>query len=290
MNLQENILLLKFKITDYLQELVILLISFVIVSLLSSIISLPIKENYWPLNSLTLRFVIWILLFLFLNEIWGEGKSFLKRGRKYIFRYNDFPDKWVFHGGVVAEANPSRLIVKMSNSGCLLKEYLWKDFEMKFDMKFLADVSNESGLVRSLGVIFRAENLDSYFMLEIIIHNGKLYLKPHVRLRGNWEIIDLQEKGSMGTKDFIRIKITVTDQVCKIYINDNKFYEWILPKGVDTYRDVASGNSEPSVDKERVGTSKIVPEIKFRDKHGMIGFRAYPQQGAIIQNLRVKSI
>ncbi|MBI3385569.1 hypothetical protein HY031_00625 [Candidatus Gottesmanbacteria bacterium] len=87
----------------------------------------------------------------------------------------------------------------MSTSGCLLKDYLWRDFEMNFDMKYLLDEKRDTKeySMRYLGIIFGAENLDSYYMLELIVEAGKLYLKPHVRYQGNWEIVDLVEKNKM---------------------------------------------------------------------------------------------
>lgn len=67
-----------------------------------------------------------------------------------------------------------------------------------------------------------------------------------------------------------------------------------MPTHVDVfYRESGVQISDENQEKENDKGKKVaehVQEIPFRNELGMIGFRAYPGQGAIIRGLKIKSL
>lgn len=115
-------------------------------------------------------YLIFIKLFR-LSIDWYAGL----KNRRYTFRNRDWPEKWLFSGNPEGIGS-SELFIKWTRAGCLLKDYSWKDFKMSCEVKFLDDFD------KTVGLVFRAENLDNYFMIELSSkHNN---IKPHIRYRG----------------------------------------------------------------------------------------------------------
>lgn len=242
-------------------------------------------------------FLLLILLFGLLKLFWEEIKSRrLLRDSKYKFKHNDWPNKWIFNGKTETLSGVDELFVKSSRAGCLLKTHLWKNFRMTFEMKFDAD------LQQYIGIVFRADDLDNYFMLEIFRdylgssngkHSWKSGIKPHVRYKGGWELIYREIYSQFDFSDFELVMLEVKEEIVTLFFKLQPIFKWILPSHVDVNHFEAGSKQDINNDKkERVdiigkGIAKNVHEIPFRLIYGMVGFRAHPAQGAIIRGLEV---
>lgn len=258
-----------------------------------------------PLN--ILRFVFWLLAFRLFQELWGRFTAYKKRGRYYKFTPDSWKKDWIFNGKTKLLFNPVRLRVNSSRAGCLYRKHLWKNFEMKFKMRSLVDEVFFQEYVSCIGIIFRAKDLQNYFMLEIFVGVDKkedkeiwgIWLKPHIRYHGMWEFMSLdgiylfKQNESKLFKEWMNVKLIVDDNVARLTINDFDEYDWILPTHVDVNH-IESGTKKEfssSAEKDEFGTKNTdLPRIDFKDFFGMIGFRAHLNQGAEVKNLTVKKL
>lgn len=234
----------------------------------------------------TAFFLLLTFLFIVVEKIWKWLKDLDKKNKTYKFRSQDWPSEWIFNGKT--EPNSvSELFVKSSRAGCLLENYIWKNFKMTFEMKFLKNQPE-----KHIGLVFRAVDLDNYFMLEIFQnsphYNNTSGLKPHVRYRGGWELMDPEEKQIFNFSDFVKIVLETKDNTVYLYYQSQLIYGWILPTHVDVNHIEAGVNIQGQ---EQDGKTKgIVQEIPFRLGYGMLGFRAHPRQGAIIRGLKIEPL
>lgn len=295
MSVRENLFLARLKITNYLWELFLALVSFGLTYFTFWLYSTSnfryrLGEDYAALSSPAIRFVVWIIIFLCIKQLssWFSV-IFIKRGRLYRFNFQDWSARWIFQGGIVVKSSPSRLVVKQSNSGCLLRSYVWKDFEMTFEMRFC------EGASEALGILFRAEDLENYFMLQISHYSqdGKLRIIPHIRIFGNWEVLGEQplliERG-LDLDAWFSVRLQAQKNIAKLFIDDTLIYEWILPTHVEpNLRQHAGEGSETrgEAGKEPIGN---VPKVPFRVRYGMVGFRAFPGEQTEIRGLEIKKL
>lgn len=268
--------------------------------------NLPLSFKYLPYGLEALIIMIWVVFWLltvflinhipnFSIVIWQFLNRFIIK-HKYQVSFNNWPKEWIIQGGVRLDVDKKKaiqstsLVVALSNSGCLLKgdfwhfPTVWKNFEMKFDL-FLP---SEEG--RAIGIIFRAKDLENYFMLQIRAWKAEDYIvliKPHVRLYGNWEVIDLQIEDLLNNMKFesttasLRIKIVVRDLCASVFVNETPIYYWSIPS-----------STEPNLIQHEDYSVKagLVVLIPFRNSYGMVGFRAYPGEKAFVRNLTLRSI
>ena len=241
-------------------------------------------------------FSILILSFVLVETLWKWFSSLDKRNKIYKFSSQDWPCEWIFNGKT-EPFSISELHIKSSRAGCLLKNYFWKNLKITFEMKFETSTFRP---MKNIGLLFRAKDLDNYFMLEVFQDNKfgedenkrpilKSGIKPHVRYAGGWEMMDI-EGYDFDFSDFVKVKLEVKEGTVYLYYKDNLIFDWILPTHVDINHleaGVKLNNTTESIGKE---VPKIVQEIPFKESYGMIGFRAHPGQGAIIRGLKVKPL
>ena len=241
-------------------------------------------------------FFIWlVLLFIFFRTFISWLNKLLKRDKVYLFTSKDWPNEWIFNGRPELE-NSTDLHIQSSRAGCLLKNYLWKDFQITFEMKF---VDNP---FKHIGILFRAEDLDNYFMLEITQDspfrkdssgNNKSGLIPHIKYQGGWEVTDLvRMDSSFNFSEFVNLKIEVKNNIVNCYFKNKLVLNWVLPTHVDImYKESGVQNGDSTEGKlVRKETFIYVKELPFRCGYGMVGFRAAPSQGAIIRGLKIKPL
>jgi hypothetical protein len=229
----------------------------------------------------------------------------------------DFIKNWIFQGN--AQPFKGGLLVSNTNSGCLIKSGLWrlpflgidlfrlnniwKNFTANVEIDFLGDIQNKKinpaphthdGALMctnshctypfkdSLGLIFRAQNFDDYFMLELLKINDNIVIRPHIRSSGNWDAPILNIDNNSVKCDFpLKITIQVVGSSLTLNIQDKKI-QWLLPTHLDTN---LIGQIK---DKESV-VKTIISEIYFRDRAGMFGFRCFGDQIALVKSLKVEN-
>ncbi len=291
MNIREFLLILRHRLLQPL-ELILLLLSFVLTTVLTTLAFwllnfIPLYSVFVPNSPLSVgivKFLIWLIIFHLLKKGIIGIIEFNRKGKNYVFNSNNWQKEWIFNGQSYTLSDPSRLIVRSSRAGCLLEKYLWKDFVISFEMKFLKDTP-----MKNVGIIFRAKDLENYFMLEIFQVAGLInyiYVKPHIRSQGTWEFVQQTFIGNFDLLNFQKIKLRINSSIVQLYVSSNKVFEWYLPTHLDINHIEAGVNGLS----EETTSRGIIPKIDFRQSYGMIGFRAYPGQGAEIKNLNIKTL
>jgi len=261
-------------------------------------------------------FLLLIALFVLFKELikWLRVRWWLlwNKNKIYIFNNKDWSKKWISNGKTEI-VNNGDLLVKSSRAGCLLKNHYWKDFKISFEMKYSPD---KFGDQNRFGIIFRAEDLDNYFLIEIgenaefyktgnkIEINGekedeKKYvssIKPHVKYKGIWEIMSVTEinKPFNFSADFVKASLEVKGDTVSFFYKDDPIYKWILPEYIDVNH-VESGvrdNMEKTKGVILGGAfAGHVQKIPFRLKYGLVGFRAHLNHaGTYIKKLRIEPL
>lgn len=239
-------------------------------------------------------FFLWLLLsFGILKLSWKnyQDDKLLIKDEVYNFKSSHWPSKWIFNGKTGITAKVDELFVNSSRAGCLLKTHIWKNFRMTFEMKF------EDNYEKHLGIVFRAEDLDNYIMLEIFEQSphkdGNSGLAPHIRYRGAWEIVHYEKRDNFNFPNFRKIVLEAKDDNVNLFYEDELAFTWTIPTHVDVNH-IEAGIKQKENDKqiETLGkeVAKGVEEIPFRLAYGMVGFRAHPRQGANIRKLKVETL
>jgi hypothetical protein len=294
MNTVDVIKLLKFKILKNKPLVLSLLIWFIILPpLLWPIFTnliIDYKDSFWIIPFNTAIVIVWIIVFMVLKELLEIIKNRKKRVNPYNLTKESWYKDWIYNGkSKILDQDPLTLEVTSSRAGCLLEKYLWRDFEMNFDMNFKYQDKN-------IGIIFRAEDLDNYFMIEVIEQDKKIYIKPHIRYSGMWEIMSPDEIGSLNESESgtLKVELRLKGVTAELTIASMENYIWRLPTHVDTNH-IEAGTKERQKDIKDSDSlngipTRITPEINFRNDYGRIGFRGYLSQGAHIKNLTIKKL
>lgn len=241
----------------------------------------------WVIPMGVLRFVFWVLAFLLIKELFDQFIAFTKRGGTYKFTSDSWYKDWIFNGKTrLLEAEGSILQVNSSRAGCLLDRYLWKNFEMKFNMRFIE--------TKKIGIVFRAEDLENYFMLQLRKEAGSINIVPYVRYSGMWEGMNKDKLGIDNNSEWLKVKLQVKDNKALLSVDGVGIYTWNLPTHVDInhieFGIRKNQNSNPSSGEDFAAKVTYLPRIPFRDAFGRVGFRAHLDEGAEIKNLEVKNI
>ena len=228
-------------------------------------------DRYSPLGLIDLfpgqlaTYLLWLLTTVWVDSIIVQVYKWSRSWQAYKFSKEDWGKKWLSEGGSTVVENI--IHVKSCNSGILLSRFYWKNFQLTFDLELILD---------RVGIIFRAQNLSDYFMVEIVSDE----IRPYVRVGGNWQFL-----GSHSLKDGVsgksKVDITVIDENLTLKINSKEVFRWVFPTNVDInilQEDKTNQDSE------------LIPKIGFRVSYGMIGFRCYPGQEANIHDLSVRPV
>lgn len=139
-----------------------------------------------------------------------------------------------------------------------------------------------------MGIVFRAQSFDDYFMLEVWRKNSYLCIRPHVRVLGDWDapFLNPDANSRMFKGGTLNIVLRVESDSVKIIVNgeEEKSLEWILPMN---YKINLRENKGIESDKLANGT---VNKIPFRDMAGMFGFRNYGNEIAVVKSLSIKPL
>lgn len=323
----DNIKLLKLDPKDYYRDLLGLAITGITTNYIVYLLLAWFKNkkllipqyDYFPLSLGYISIALWLIAYLFLR------KYFLLRVRpllnrlsggllfenKYILNLSNFDKEWEFQGNI--NATNKGLEITNTPSGCVVKnDYwdtkVWKNISATFQVTFINKVrSLENDYDRNkyqqtqelqlkrvtvefrelLGIIFRAQNLDDYFMLGIMKIGNRIVFRPHVRVAGNLDIPlrntprnTFKLIKNMNTLNF---KILLHNTELKLFVKQSnkwvKCFYWRLPSLYKANLYEGKDNSDSEF---------ITREIPFRDSPGMFGFRNYGNELAIIKSLEIR--
>lgn len=250
-------------------------------------------------------FVGLILSLMFFLWFWEKILSF------YLIIFTLFRDKiilipriseWIFQGSLNFIGDS--LEITASDSGGLIKDYLYKNFLMTFNLKIV-----NGGRA---GIIFRAQDLENYLMLQIVLQDGfkfpdgsvgtRIYdIVPHIRFLGSWETFNITPEPYHSTRlkyiceKGLLINLEVKDYMAILTIksnNETEEFRWNIPTHTELniYRQQVASEESSDITKIDPLDGKFVPKIWFRDRHGRIGFRAYAWEKAVVSDLKIKKI
>ncbi|HUD04642.1 MAG TPA: hypothetical protein VMR59_01490 [Patescibacteria group bacterium] len=270
--------------------------------------TLAAPEAIWSLVGIALLVIIFVSIKPIIKYLWHLFFSILPLSKTANFNYSPPANlnQLLFQGKVDILTGET---IKLTNSGSgfVFKGLWWKDFITTFEFNFeYLETSfinwwdNESKSIKPiphrfnfLGITFRAQSLEDYFMISIgILKSNTDYQKeknknllsvlitPHIRLGGTWERFGGQDLlTKIKVNDFNKVKITVIKSKAIVEIN-NKSLEWNLPTNFER---VSSNTYDPQ------RTSNVNnTKIPFRNSFGMIGFRADGAEHAQIKNINIK--
>lgn len=192
--------------------------------------------------------------------------------------------KWIYQGSLNIRDS---LEITSSNSGCLIRDNFYKDFTLSCKLKII----NGGGV----GIIFRAQDLENYLMLQIglqdenkekDIKDGQIALTPHIRFLGNFETYNIQnhepfyDTKKAFNSDGEKIWLSVKNLEVLLKIKEKEF-RWNIPTNTEV--NIIQYANQAIYDSHN-------PKIWFRNHYGKIGFRAFGLERAIISNLRVEKL
>lgn len=222
--------------------------------------------------ALLVWFALFLLLRKILTAIYGWILAFSSQDqREKIIDFTklklaDFNGQWITQGSPVLGGDG--LVLTNTNSGCLLRpnyifdqnvvkicngENVWRDFDVNIKVNFKKIRSRENeGVIEDkgnyriqkwitvkreyrkvLGVVFRAQSLDDYFLIEIWKIGNKVAFRPHVRVGGNWDAPIYNPPAVLVNKDRFNIIIKVDNNMATVFIDGKEAFEWLLPKNYE---------------------------------------------------------
>jgi len=258
-----------------------------------NIIHCPNINFYIPDAIINFIFFLDIVFFLMIAvRIVDWIKELARYGRKeYVFDPKSWPNGWIFNGR--PEVSGDELCVQRTRAGLLLEEKLWKNFIMSFEMKF----DKKKYPREHVGIVFRARDLDNYYMLELR-GEGNGGIAPHIRYKSGWEMTEevrMNEVNKFDFSDFKKVQLRVVEDIATLFYEDTEVFRWILPthSDVNHYEAGVKDSNEHKKEDAVLLTKNLfgnhVQKIPFRTSYGMVGFRAhYQNQGAIIRKFQIE--
>lgn len=247
-----------------------------------------------------LSFGVFVIVFVLLLKIYERILPILEF-LSWNKRISDIPnlDQWIYQGSLVIENNQTNKILQItsSNSGALIKKRLYKDFELKCKLI----IENGGGI----GIIFRAQDLENYLMLQIGIWDdvqkdwgGKIVVTPHLRFLGDFETFNIDKREpffyfrnlqykNLANKE-LSISLRVLTDRAVLKVNDEEF-NWDIPTHVEPNL-IQRPGALSSQDSQRPIDFEPKSILWFRRRYGMIGFRAYGLERAQIRDLNVEKL
>lgn len=300
------------------KDILLLLVSGTITLLASPSISTSIPEKFYFFNLTLIKnptsgisALIWIfstfILFLLLKHILRWFDHLELRENEWSYAPPLTLDDIIFQGWSEIRKN-DEIFLTNSGSGLLFKKPWLKNFEINFKFNFEkletsfiqgifdGELKRKLHKFNFLGLLFRAQSLEDYFMLSIGIQVNEddyeeatnkqqfeALITPHIKLNGNWEHLGGRPLGTkLKVGGFNSVKCSVNDSRATIEIN-NKTLTWNLPTNFEKL------NKKESYDPTKIPDTKS-SEITFRNSKGMLGFRAYYAERAVIKDIKIKKL
>lgn len=216
--------------------------------------------------------------------------------------------------------NGKEIYLTNSNSGMLFKNLWLKNFKATFKFKFESletnviqgyfnnQIKNKIHKYNYLGILFRAQSLEDYFMLSIgilvndddyssrvaefgneeeLLKQGKfeVTITPHIKLNGKWEQLGGRSIGAfIKINEFTFAELRVRGDLVIIEMEGRSFY-WNLPTNFDGAIAPQGGEIKNN---QLINAEST--KISFRRKRGMFGFRSFYAEHSIIKDIAITKI
>lgn len=252
-----------------------------------------LRESSVIFNNLKIT-TYWILLLLLLSSFYASVllltiKDFFMNNRAYVWDHKYFLKDWVFQGSIVVDRDGQQDVLKIKTSeiGAVIKNRSWRNFTLTFDFKIPTKISygdppNENQLERGFGIIYRAKDLNQYYMLKV----DKTGYLPHIKNYQYWEnngpTVTTKKLGPSILDSWVNVKLVMKNDILFIKIGSDEFNLY-LP----THSIVSRENFPTRKDSE--GEFKPNPYASIKYYSGTVGFRSYPLEEVYIKNLQVVS-
>lgn len=303
MNIFEEIIKIKFNRLGFWRVAFSFIVSATILYIFWLISPSDYKGIIYEVPNLLKTFVffgIFVVVFMFVVEVYEKVYPFFefRKRNKTLF---DMPGigRWLYQGALIIQDNQSgkSLSITSSNSGALVKDYLYKNFKLSCKVR----IENGGGI----GIVFRAQDLENYLMLQIGIWDDinkkwgdKIVVTPHLRFLGNFETFNIDKRepffyfNNLGYKNLtskeLLVNLKVFDDKAILEVNGESF-TWNIPTHVEPNLIQKPGNLT-SQDSQKQLDFESKSALWFRRRYGMVGFRAYGLEKARITNLSVEKL
>ena len=247
-----------------------------------------------------LSFGVFVIIFVISLRTYERALP-LFEFNKWNKRISNIPDigQWLYQGSLLIENNQrgKSLQITSSNSGALIKDYLYKNFELSCKLS----IENGGGI----GILFRAQDLENYLMLQIGVWDDiqkdwgdKIVVTPHLRFLGNFETFNIDKREpffyfsnlqykSLENKELsINLKVSGDNTVLKV---NGEEFTWSIPTHVEPNLIQRPGTFS-SQDSQKQLDFEPKSVLWFRRQYGMVGFRAYALERARIKNLNIEKL
>lgn len=222
------------------------------------------------------------------------------------FNYQSILQHFIFQGHVDTSYEKQNCLFLNHSADGLLTKKIFRNPIIIFDAKMKLE---------GFGIIISARDLENYVMFRVNFEPQKqiMYLTPHVRKYGIWEIQDITNRGEVdGLKDIkygekLNFKIDVIKRFVTIEIQKEgkliKAFSYIIPSHFPLVHRPKDKNNEsnnkesnnkessPTIAYSKLDIDSYMPSSDLNiDSYGKVGFRAYGRnEQAIIYNLKIAS-
>ena len=327
-NIDKILSLKNINIREFLVDIFFIILSGMAMLTLGPNLQNLLPENVWIFTLTNLKhpadgiaLMIWIFFtFVFYLVIKSTFLAVHRINTKESYHYAP-PIKFsdLIYQGWLEIKKDNEIYLTNSNSGLLFKKPWFKNFKASFKFKF---DGLETTIVRGiydgklidkmhkfnyLGLLFRAQSLEDYFMFSIGIlvniddYNVKLkkfknenvllkntkfdvVITPHIKLNGKWERLGGRSIGSsINITKFTDVDCVISENTATLEIGGKSFC-WNLPTNFD-------GAIAP---KEEIKTDELAStkstKIPFQTQRGMVGFRSYHAEHSILEDIVITKI
>ncbi|OGC23439.1 hypothetical protein A2291_00440 [candidate division WOR-1 bacterium RIFOXYB2_FULL_42_35] len=125
-------------------------------------------------------------LLLYKKEFYSPFEIFKEEEINFVkLKYDEISKMFDWQGYIGNKyLNQGCLLLSNSSEGLLTKK-VYKNYELSFEAKIL---------LHGFGLVLCAKNLENYFMLRIGADEKGLYVSPHIRKDGIWEVQQLEDE------------------------------------------------------------------------------------------------
>lgn len=299
------------------------------------IANIIVPESFYPIITvLYVLYIVWAALVLKRIFYFFYYKKRAPQER-YSVTFDESLSNVIFQGNVQI-IDKKTIALTNSDPGVLIEKgplnfLVWRNFEANFLFNFYNEKLNESlkeslewrldivdnqlreiptkYWVNYLGFIFRAQNLNNYFMISVGVKLDRqldkqghipladeILLTPHIRLDGRWEALT-QTKiyvRDFRLHDFHKFNCRLKENRLELWLELEKPFNkhkteistWHLPTNFREGKPIENGRREESEDI----FSKDASRIPFHNYYGMIGFRCYNNEYAVVKNITIKAL